>query len=98
MKTVSYKRGLKTAQQMWYTKYDLYDIYPQGQPRPQGLLSYWDGDEKALASAGHLSNLIGCCFSHKLYTIQINDLPVCCCECQITSGCDRSFEIHFFQN
>ena len=39
------------------------------QPRPQGLLSYWDGDEKALASAGHLSNLIGCCFSHKLYTI-----------------------------
>ena len=68
------------------------------QPRPQGLLSYWDGDEKALASAGHLSNLIGCCFSHKLCTIQINDLPVVVVNVEITSVCDRSFEIHFFQN
>ena len=37
------------------------------QPRPQGLLSYWDGDEKALASAGHMTiktpSLSGC---HKL--------------------------------
>ena len=36
----------------------------QNQPRPQSLLSYWDGDEKALASAGHMiiktPSLSGC--------------------------------------
>ena len=35
---------------------------PRVQPRPQGLVSYWDGDEKALGSAGHMT-LRGC---HKL--------------------------------
>ena len=37
------------------------------QPRPQGLSSHWDGDEKALVSAGHMTiktpSLSGC---HKL--------------------------------
>ena len=28
---------------------------PSSQSRPQGLLSYWDGDEKALKSAGHMT-------------------------------------------
>ena len=41
--------------------------FMKAQPRPQGLLSYWDGDEKALASAGHMTiktpSLSGC---HKL--------------------------------
>ena len=42
-------------------------IFGRPQPRPHCLLSYWDGDEKALASAGHMTikttSLSGC---HKL--------------------------------